>query len=538
MNFLSSLQRAWGNLTAGQQRVLIGMGAVTAIGLALLIAWASRPEYRPLFTNLTESDAAAVTAKLDERHIPYRLSNGGSTILVPWSEVDTLRLQMARDKVLKGSNVGFETWDESPLGMTESMMKVKRQRAMQGELERTIMAMEGIEVARVHLAQPEASPYLDTKQEPTAAVTLKLRPGHRLSSSQVEAITHLVSYAVEGLSPRNVSVMDSNMNLLTGALDPDTGAPDLTARHAEIQRQQEERIKNDIQTMLAQVLGPNKSVARVRAEMDFDRTKTTKKTVQPTEGGKGVPTMETEKEETYKGTSTPPGGVPGATSAASVPTLLARAQNNVNNSLTSRQTSTQYEVSTESQTIDKAVGTIKRLTVSVVVNNLPPNKTVQDLQAMVASAAGVNPARGDVVNVSVMPFDITHLAAEKQELERAQRQEFYLTIARGVLMGLVVLVALVIGSRLFAPAAQRATPRTPEVTELPALPESPAAPSLPTEEVTALPPEAVESVPQTPEVEALEIEALQPTEEELQVHRLAQERPEEVARLLRVWLRE
>ncbi|MCS6860337.1 MAG: flagellar basal-body MS-ring/collar protein FliF [Abditibacteriales bacterium] len=537
MNFLAQLQRAWGNLTVGQQRVLIGMGAVTAVGLVLLVMWASRPEYRPLFTNLTEADAAAVTAKLDERNVPYRLSDGGSTVLVPRHEVDALRLQMARDRVLKGTNVGFETWDETPLGLTESLIKIKRQRAMQGELERTIMAMEGVEAARVHLTQPEESPYLDTTREPTAAVTLKLKAGHRLSPSQVEAITYLVSYAVEGLSPQNVSVMDSHMNLLTGTVDPVTGTSDFATKQAEIQRQQEERIRNDIQTMLAQVLGPNKSVVRVRVEMDFDRMKTTKKTVQPAENGKGVPTMETEKEETYKGTSAPPAGVPGTTSAAGVPTLLARAQNTVNNSLTSRQTSTQYEVSTENQTIDKAVGTIKRLTVSVVVNHLPPRKTVAEMQAMVASAAGVNPARGDIVNVTVAPFDTTHLAAEKRALEQAQRQELYLTIARGILMGLVVLVALVVGSRLFAPAVPRGTPRPIEAPEPPALPES-LAPSLPAEEEPALPSEEVSSPPPTPEVEAMEVETLQPTEEELQVHRLAQERPEEVARLLRIWLKE
>ncbi len=530
MNFLAPLQRAWGNLTPGQQRVLIGMGVLTAVGLAFLISWASRPEYRPLFTNLTESDAAAVTAKLDERKVSYRLSNGGSTILVPRSEVDALRLQMAHDRVLKGTNVGFETWDESPLGMTESMMKVKRQRAIQGELERTIMAMEGVEAARVHLAQPEESPYLDTKLSPTAAVTLKLKSGHRLSSSQVEAITHLVSYAVEGLSPQNVSVMDSDMNLLTGTRDPETGAPDFTAKHAEMQRQQEERIKSDIQTMLAQVLGPNKSVVRVRAEMDFDRTKTTKKTVQPTENGKGVPTTEMEKEETYKGTSAPPGGVPGATSAASVPTLLARAQHNVNNALTSRQTSTQYEVSTESQTIDKAVGTIKRLTVSVVMNNLPPNKTAQDMQAMVASAAGVNPARGDLVNGSVMPCDTTHLAAEKQALEKAQQREFYLTVARGALMGLVVLVALVVGSRLFAPAVRRDVPRVFELPEARALPEGVILPTT-AEESAALP--VSTPLPSEPEIEPLEPAR---AEEEIQLHRLARDHPQDVARLLRIWL--
>lgn len=533
MNFLSSLQRAWGNLTPAQQRVLIGMGAATVVGLAFLIAWASRPEYRPLFTNLTESDAAAVTAKLDERKVPYQLSHGGSTILVPRAEVDALRLQMAHERVLKGTNVGFETWDESPLGMTESLMKVKRQRAMQGELERTIMAMEGVEAARVHLAQPEKSPYLDTQRETTAAVTLKLKPGRRLSPAQVEAITYLVSYAVEGLLPQNVSVMDSDLNLLTGARDPATGAPDFTAKHAEMQRQQEERIKSDIQTMLAQVLGPNKSVVRVRAEMDFDRTKTTKKTVQPAENGKGVPTMETEKEETYKGTSAPPGGVPGATSAASVPTLLARAQSNVNNSLTSRQTSTQYEVSTESQTIDKAVGTIKRLTVSVVMNHLPQNKTVQEMQAMVASAAGVNPARGDLVNVSVMPFDTTHLTAEKQALEKAQKQEFYLTVARGALMGLVVLVALVVGSRLFAPAVRRDAARVLELPEGRALPEAEGV-RLPSAGEEATLPE----IPVMPEPEIEPLEPLEPamTEEEMQLHRLAKEHPQEVARLLRIWL--
>lgn len=534
MNFLSQLQRAWGNLTAGQQRIIIGMGTVTVVGLALLISWASRPDFKPLFTNLTESDAAAVTAKLQERNVSFRLENGGTTILVPRSEVDALRLQMARDKVLKGTNIGFEIWDESPLGMTESMMKVRRQRALQGELERTIMAMEGVEAARVHLAQPEESPYLDTKLSTTAAVTLKLKSGYRLSPSQVEAITHLVSYAVEGLSPQNVSVMDSDMNLLTGTLDPETGASDFTVKHAEMQRQQEEHIKSDIQTMLAQVLGPNKNVVRVRAEMDFDRTKTTKRTVQPTEDGKGVPTMETEKEETYKGTSAPPGGVPGATSAASVPTPLARAQNNVNNSLTSRQTSTQYEVSTESQTIDKAVGTIKRLTVSVVMNNLPPNKTVQDMQTMVASVAGVNPARGDMVNVSVMPFDTTHLAAEKQELDKAQKQEFYLTIARGVLMGLVVLVALVVGSRLFAPAVRRGVPRVLELPEARALPGGVMLPAS-VEEAAALP--VSPSLPSEPEIGPLETAPLSEEEMQLrQLQRLAQERPQEIARLLRIWL--
>jgi flagellar M-ring protein FliF len=471
------MQRIWNNLTLAQKRILTGMGVVTTVGLGWLIVWASRPEYRPLFTKLTPTSAGAVTKKLKELNVPYRLEDDGSVVLVPHQRVDELRVVMANEKILKDPHVGFDIFDESPLGMTEPMMKIRRQQAAEGELERTISSMEGVLDARVHLVQPEETIWTQDEHDPTASVTLTLAPGQRLTTPQVDAITYLVSHAVEGLSPNKITVMDNHLTLLTGTPDdPDAKENDRAMRQLAMQRRYEEQIRENVQQMLTRVFGPNNSDVRVQAELDFDRTQTQSETFRPIEGNEGVIDKKTEKEETYKGAGAPPpGGAAGATANVSVPANLSRTSNSPNSAYTSRHVDTSYKVTTEKQTTDKAQATLKRQSVSVVVDSLPKGKTKQELEQMITVAAGINRARGDQVNVAVMPFNKSHLLAQKQEMEKARRQQLYATLARSAIMAAIVFIALVVGTRLFAPSPQHREVSLPEPESVAsrALPEHP-----------------------------------------------------------------
>src|SRR5581483_9029033 len=258
--------------------LVVGVGSTAAIlGLAW---WVQRPLMRPLFTNLSESDAAAIVQELRAQKVEYQLDDGGRAVLVPAEKLYDLRLALASRGLPAGGGVGFEVFDKQSLGQTDFLQHLNYQRALQGELARTISQLGGVESARVHLAIPERSLFVSRDRRPSASVVVKLASGRTLARSQIDGIVHLVAASVEGMDADSVTVVDESGHGLT----QDRRGVDATgASSAALEYQQaiERDLGERVESMLAAVVGRDRAIARVAATLDFSRVERTEETYDP-----------------------------------------------------------------------------------------------------------------------------------------------------------------------------------------------------------------------------------------------------------------
>ncbi len=390
----------------------IALAAVTAITLGLfafIIVQARTADYQLLYGNLAESDASSVVEWLKGQNIPYKLANNGHNILIPAKDVYETRLSLASLGLPQGGGVGFEIFDKQSFALTDFVQKVNYSRALQGELARTIASLGPVETARVHLALPEKRLFKDQQKPATASVIIKLAPGKRLSEAQIEGVVHLVSSSIEGLDPGQVTVIDQNGNVLSrigekglsGNLSPDM---------LEFQMQVEQRLEDRAQALLDKSLGAKNAMVRVSATLDFAQTEKTEETFDPEE-----PVIRSEQLSEEKSGSEITGGVPGVQSNLEGNT--AQTAGATPPSSRSQRT-TNYEISKVVSKTTQPVGTISKLSVSVLVadkvvpgKDKEPAKTeprseteLKTLQTMVASALGIDTTRGDKIEVTSMPF--------------------------------------------------------------------------------------------------------------------------------------
>ena len=316
------LRDLWGAQNRSVQ-ILIGMvGGALVVGVAIFILMRMRgPEYGVLFANLGPDDASAVVTKLKDGKIPYTLSNGGTTISVPQESVYEERVLLAGEGIVKGGGSGYELFDKMNFGMTDFQEKIAKQRATEGELQRTIAGLTPVESARVHLASPEASLYSSVQEPTTASVAIKTKPGMQLGPSEVRGITQLVANSVEGLKPDNVTIVNQDGNVLVpSASDPSdpaaaaqAGALKLTQEQLIAKQHFETNLQENIQGLLDAVIGPHRSAVRVATDMNFDANESESKTYAP----QGTALSQQTEKEQYTGTPPKAGGaagVPGTTS--------------------------------------------------------------------------------------------------------------------------------------------------------------------------------------------------------------------------------
>ncbi len=208
-------------LPPAKRWLMLGIVVLSAIFFGILIVTANRTEYKPLYSNLGNEDAGEIMNKLKEQKVPTQISDDGKTILVPASKVYELRMSLASDGLPQGGGVGFEIFDRKNFGMTEFVQKINYQRAMQGELSRTIAQLSGVEQARVHLALPEQTLFKENEKAPTASVVLKMKSGRVLSENEVQGVIHLVASSVEGMDPDHITVIDNRGRMLSRPVAPD-----------------------------------------------------------------------------------------------------------------------------------------------------------------------------------------------------------------------------------------------------------------------------------------------------------------------------
>lgn len=396
----------WWQQAGSRQRLAVvgcaGLCLAVALGAA---AWGSRTRYATLFSGLSEKDAGAIVAKLQEAKVPYQVAGEGA-VQVPEERVRELRLQMASAGLPQGGSVGFEIFDQNRLGLSEFQEKLNYRRALQGELERTIAQLTQIEQARVHIALPERQLFAEQQEQPTASVILKLRPGARLGQSECSAITHLVASSVEGLPQGNVTVVDTNGVLLSGTGEDALGGPGVGGDPAAVtqlrfRKQVERQIEGDLQSLLDRALGAGKAVVRVSADLDFSQRQTQEETYQPESDGHGVLESEHENRETYQGAGRL-GGVPGLRSNQGAP--MAAAVPGGGGNYERVETQNQYRVSKRVETTTNTPGQVKRLSLAIFIDEKVPMEEVYKLQDALGAAAGLDTERGDRIVVQRLPF--------------------------------------------------------------------------------------------------------------------------------------
>jgi flagellar M-ring protein FliF len=413
---MDQIKRLLESLTWKQILSLVLAAAAVIGGLALFSRWNRERDFRPLYSSLAPDDAAAVMAKVRESGSDFRLSENGTEIRVPSGRVAELRLVMAGAGLPKSGRIGFELFDKSTFGMSDFTEQVNYHRALEGELERSVISLAAVEQARVAITFPKDSLFLDSRQPAKASVLVKLHPGTQLSRQNVAAICQLVASAVDGLLPEAVSLLDTNGNLLNRALkasSPDDPAPSEEA--LEYQQKLEHDLLAKINSTLEPLLGPNKFRATALIDCDFSSADQSEETYDP---AKSVMVSSQKTEDTSAGATA--AGIPGTPST--LPRAPARPGSG-GNTVSRRTENISYQTSRTVRHVREPEGTVKRMSVSLLVDSVvrfegtgaktkrivePPSadklKAIHDL---VAGVIGLSTERGDQLVVETLPFEST-----------------------------------------------------------------------------------------------------------------------------------
>ncbi len=427
-----SLLQYWTQLSRPQKIITVVAPLVVASTLIIFIVWASRPQYVSIFTNQSDTEAGAITTKLTELKVDYRLADNGASIQVPQQQAAAVRLQLANAGLPQSSKFSFDNLNQMRLGETDADKKLRYVLGLQNELETTLKTLTGVSDARVHIVMPEPSLFVEKKLT-TAGVTLKLVPGTKITEDQVRAIANLLASSIEGLTPENVTIVDTNGNILSDILSKSTKQEHLTGTQIQQQQTIEENIQKSVQSMMDKVL-PGKTVVRANVVLDFDQIKITEQ-----RNGPGAVVSRQNSTETSTN-GAPAGAVPGTTTnvpgystPSSVTTSSSNKANNTEN----------FQVDTRQEERVVSPGTIKRLSVSVIADATSVTQAqVDQIQTIVSSAVGIDQARGDQIQVAAIPFDKTGLQEEKNAFAQAElRRQMVLYVEYGAVafFGLIFL---------------------------------------------------------------------------------------------------
>ena len=415
--------------TAGGQKIMLALGVAAVVAvMGAVWMWGQQPDYRVLFSNFSDRDGGSIVAELEKMNIPYKYSEGGGAVLVPADRVHDARLKLASQGLPKGGNVGFELMENQKLGSSQFVERINFQRAMEGELARSIESVSSVQSARVHLAMPKDSVFVSEQKSPTASVLLNLHPGRALDLQQISAIVHLVASSVPELPIKNVTVVDQHGNLLseTGKMASANGMDPSQIKY--VQDLQQNVVKR-IESIITPIVGPNNVRAEATADVDFSRSQQAVESYKPNQTPDAMVIRSQQTSEALNGNGNP-GGVPGALTnqppaPATAPINAApiNAQdavagaNGVGSTSTRKDATVNYEVDKTIQYVQQGVGGLKRLSVAVVVNykkttdadgkvTMTPLTEAETTQInnLVKEAMGFNAERGDSVNVVNTPF--------------------------------------------------------------------------------------------------------------------------------------
>ncbi len=460
---------------------LMVAGAAAIAVIIALVLWAKTPDYKVLYSNLADQDGGAIVTQLTQMNVPYRFSDNGSAIEVPADKVYDLRLRLAQQGLPKGGAVGFELLDQEKFGISQFSEQVNYQRALEGELARTIETLGPVKNARVHLAMPKPSLFVREQKSPSASVTLSLEPGRALDEGQISAVVHMVSSAVAGLPPGNVTLVDQGGHLLTQS---NTAGRDLNDAQLKYAMDVESRFQRRIESILAPIVGSGNVHAQVTAQIDFANKEKTEEQYRPNSDPSQAAVRSRQLNQSEQVNGRNPGGVPGALSNQPAPpnnAPIANApQNNAANapqqnqttsmggstpsgsSNTQRDETTNYEVDRTILHTKLNVGDIQRLSVAVVVNyrQLTDGKPLpltaeqmKQIENLTREAMGYSDTRGDTLNVVNSPFSATEETS--LELPFWKQQAFFEMLMSAGRWLVVLIVAWLLWRKLVRPLIQR-----------------------------------------------------------------------------------
>jgi flagellar M-ring protein FliF len=429
----------------GARRAMTLAVGILAVGLIYGVSkWATAPEWVPVLSGVSIETVSAVTDKLDQAGITYRLERGGADIAVATADLARARVALARDGLPTAGRPGLELFDQPSWSMTDFTQRINYRRALEGELERTIGKMRGVESAQVHLAMHETSSFRSGNSPIEASVVLKAR-AETPSRDVVEGIAHLVAASVDGLESERVTIVDDSGRLLSAKHDP-TSAAGLSSHQIGVQREVEGYLEGRAEDLIGQIVGRGNARVQVAASVNFDRVERTTQTMDP---DKQVAQQEQKAEI-----------VPGAQGGAG-----------------STNTATTYENSKSVETFSSAMGSLRRLSVAVLVNErvsgTPENpvftpRTAAELariDTLVRTAVGFDSSRGDVVSVVSVPFTAPPpavVAPEPTPTVITRIREYEKPVLNVMALALAFVIALLALRSLRAPAATAAEEATPQ----------------------------------------------------------------------------
>ncbi|BCA39157.1 flagellar basal-body MS-ring/collar protein FliF [Kluyvera ascorbata] len=468
----------WVNRLRANPKIPLMVASAAAVAvLVAMVLWAKSPDYRTLFSNLSDQDGGAIVTQLTQMNIPYRFADNGGALEVPADKVHELRLRLAQLGLPKGGSVGFELLDQEKFGISQFSEQVNYQRALEGELARTIETLGPVKSARVHLAMPKPSLFVREQKSPSASITVNLEPGRALDEGQISAVVHLVSSAVAGLPPGNVTLVDQGGHLLTQS---NTSARDLNDAQLKYAADVEGRVQRRIEAILGPIVGNGNVHAQVTAQINFDNKEQTDEQYRPNGDASQAAVRSRQVSESDQVGSPYPGGVPGALSntpapapSAPISTPPANQANgqtaaNRNTTITTGPRNTQrnetsnYELDRTIMHTRKNVGDVQRLSVAVVVNyrNLPDGKPLpltndqmKQIEDLTREAMGFSTTRGDTLNVVNSPFNDTDESGG--ELPFWKQQSFIDQLMTAGRWLLVLIVAWLLWRKAIKPQLQR-----------------------------------------------------------------------------------
>jgi len=523
---LGQMGTVFSGLTTVQKLVAAALVVIVLGGLLSLVFIKPSADYKVLFSGLSQEDAAQVVTRLKEQNIPYRLENNGTAILVPAGQVYETRLTLAGEGLPRGGGVGFEIFDTTSLGTTDFVNRLNYQRALQGELARTIRQFQQVQEARVHIATPKESVFIEDEKPVTASVSVKLRGREKLSSLQIQSIVNLVACAVPGLTPENITLVDTSGRLLYRKQGD--GDPVLSGTQLEYQFKLEETLRRKIERMLEEVVGANRVRASVTADIDFSKVDVTEENYDPEAQAVRSEQMLSEQQG---GGAVNPQGIPGA--KGELATFAGAEEGAAGQGFNRRNVTRNYEISKQVRHVRDGGADIRRLSVAVMVDGTYEKVVDKDgttrleykprsaeemryFDRLVKNAIGYNEERGDQVEVASMAFALSAMQEPPPDKLEKWREIagwvamplVYLLIAAGVLLFVIRPFFRILAAK------QVETRRTAEMMEA-----------------------GVPSGAPVQEEEDLTLAPKGLTDKE-RIYRLAQSDPDRAADLVRRWLRE
>lgn len=481
---LAPLKERWDGLDAN-----VRLGAIVAVALAvavgiMLYANAGGPTMSVLFSNLTPNDAARVSERLGEMQVPYETDTAGTAILVPESRVHEIRMTLAASGLPGASGVGFEIFDQQVFGESEFSEQVKYERAMRGELSRTISSLAGVEQAQVNLVLPERSLFRSDTEQASASVVLHLRAGWQLSEEQAGGIIHLVASSVRGLSASNVTVVDGEGRRVAGT--GEDGETEQASESLSYRRDLEREKERTAQRLLDETMGIGRAQVRVAADVSFVREERTEEHYLPDEV---APRSFQIEEERDRSDVTTTAGVPGA--ASNLPGGPGAETGGAADSSRRRSETRNFEISKTVRHAVIPVGRVERLNVAVVVDGTwegegeersftpLPDDELDRIERIVASTVGLDSERGDRITVACMPFVGSGEAASIDPAEADVLWPYYryFPLAEKVFYGLLALVCLFVARRWWKRRQKKKAKREKQLLELAAANEYPTVPT-------------------------------------------------------------